>query len=1049
MIPLFIRKQNAGVIFRIREEDVIVETFEVSPKNETVLACPGRLLCTYPGPSVSFPATFLEDQTFLFELCSFLAQMNVDVLEGSAAHAGKAGSHVLEVRDTADPKYISNLLVGILTGFGEGDAAVQVPRITKRVADDVLWKDALLPWRRSPVWLVLRVALQTTLDAADAFKRYKSFLLFFMSDILERVMEIDISSHLVSHMRQKIGRRAGKLGDRLSTEIAEKIHNVLEKSEHLLQMRWNGIQNEERLALQGYWDPAVVHPERDTTLTLSNSMPYIRTVLSRKTPNRSTDALTSLLSSLKRPFRAASDFTSLMTIGFHSGDAITQETNLADFEFAIEQHADQWPTQGHISSSSKSCSLLSQKMKAYWKAASQSYGANAQARSCMFLCLLTMWVILDKFSVAQLPLLSKYPPEVPTVVLENLLLRREGELKRARKIMGYLYGRQTQAVYPSVFSVPAGDSFSVQYFDASHPLQQLKRDVEALATQQRTQKVAELRTLTANREKWLSAALGKQHAEYCGEKKVNCEKCNLTAKAKISIRVHEWPLPSDSALAKTIIFELRCPEMFSEWREATYWLLHDILTGAEHWTKMEGLATEKKKKKVSTPAIQHGVLAQFASQGFLGKALKRADHPRITYASATKSFSKTHYRKVKLPCNQQSVVLGNGCSWRLYDTTNSLWMDAPIREVGSALRCQIELHPSLLYQDLNFAMGKTHTMNDVLAQQSAMCSRDLNPLEYIAFCSLRAGGRTQWLNILRELASDALTFSSLQVHQLIYQAAYEIGPLSSSGVLEWHDELLSDPFCHQILALLETLYNNVADNWMELQTLHTAACLVTRILSVNVNIVVTQRATELLRSVRGRLHGWLLAAIQSTGVESANLTSIDLRICELAAICQTTYDVDPRHRRALLHTDEDVTIFLQCQIAISESSHEQIAGGQALKDLLWQHRRLSNELLPEVTRLALQSSVSVDNAVVAVWPHYRPNGRWIPVSSSVNWICSFTAAAEDSLSQVIHLNILTGQFLVDGKALGRLPAQILDHAVFKYAFGLVCLPSFFRLGASV
>ena len=44
---------------------------------------------------------------------------------------------------------------------------LDVPRIYKHTRDDVLLNDALTPWRRSPLWLVLRVALQTSLIRKD------------------------------------------------------------------------------------------------------------------------------------------------------------------------------------------------------------------------------------------------------------------------------------------------------------------------------------------------------------------------------------------------------------------------------------------------------------------------------------------------------------------------------------------------------------------------------------------------------------------------------------------------------------------------------------------------------------------------------------------------------------------------------------------------------------------------------------------------------------------------------------------------------------------
>jgi hypothetical protein len=56
-------------------------------------------------------------------------------------------SQTTEIRDTVYPKLVTEMLTGILRGVGQ---PAHVSRIHKRTRDDVLWNDALKPWRRSP-----------------------------------------------------------------------------------------------------------------------------------------------------------------------------------------------------------------------------------------------------------------------------------------------------------------------------------------------------------------------------------------------------------------------------------------------------------------------------------------------------------------------------------------------------------------------------------------------------------------------------------------------------------------------------------------------------------------------------------------------------------------------------------------------------------------------------------------------------------------------------------------------------------------------------------
>ena len=133
---MHIRAQNSALIVRrlTLTDFVQFEVFEVSPLTSPVMSTKGKLLCSYPGPAIQVPADTFMDERFLRQLSSFLVQMDVDRLD-STPTISKAGSVVNEVRESVHPRYISELLVGILRGFGQ---PAVVDRITKRIGDEVL-----------------------------------------------------------------------------------------------------------------------------------------------------------------------------------------------------------------------------------------------------------------------------------------------------------------------------------------------------------------------------------------------------------------------------------------------------------------------------------------------------------------------------------------------------------------------------------------------------------------------------------------------------------------------------------------------------------------------------------------------------------------------------------------------------------------------------------------------------------------------------------------------------------------------------------------------
>jgi hypothetical protein len=115
--------------------------------------------------------------------------------------------------------------------------------------------------------------------------------------------------------------------------------------------------------------------------------------------------------------------------------------------------------------------------------------------------------------------------------------------------------------------------------------------------------------------------------------------------------------------------------------------------------------------------------------------------------------------------------------------------------------------------------GTRHTPNDILAAQTS-CPKEINLHELIAFSGLRSGPRLQWLNIARELASPYLSFRREEVHILITQAAWQLGPLLD-GVREWHIDLNIPSFGNTLLCELESLLEKIRANWLEEVTVRT------------------------------------------------------------------------------------------------------------------------------------------------------------------------------------------------------------------------------------
>jgi hypothetical protein len=535
LLALLIRKQNTGLIIRVLSDKVICEMFEVSMPNKEVLACVGKLRCSFPDVTVSFGRSHLENEAFCREFASVLSQMNVDELDESSSHTTKAGNVLKEIRDPPSPHLITDWLAGVL-GALDGGLEAPATSVTKRIADDVLWKSALKPWRRSQVWLVLRVAMQTTLERAE----YKSFMLYMMASILEMVSRSSLGSDLLSCMRTKIARRAVKLdaSDCVPAFVQEKVFSSNSTADDVMNQRWKNIQESvDSLESLVPWDPKSLNIAADAHVKLPKSSPYISQLLSRSQADPQ--------SSIHTPnhphrLRHLPDLHSM----FHQRQRLikggeNRYLNLADFEDAIRDDLGQW-TQTHIQDATVP-RLLRETISDYYTIAHSAYKDSPENMSLMVLVILELWVALDKVVVRRYPLLSSYPPEIPEEILQSLLLRKGQDLARVAPLVQYLRDRRDCSSGPSVFGGICEDSFAVKFFESSGQLQKLKVNIEDKADTMKQQKMSQLRQKNEQCRRLKERAERLSHDHPLVEKRTrsrkgrlqsyhddsNCKKCQL------------------------------------------------------------------------------------------------------------------------------------------------------------------------------------------------------------------------------------------------------------------------------------------------------------------------------------------------------------------------------------------------------------------------------------------------------------------------------------------------------------------------------------------
>lgn len=514
------------------QHEVIFEAFEVSAQGDQVLAASNGLMRCFPGVGVTVSATKLAERPFRSFLATTISQLASEEVSQMLPRSKKAGTAVHEIRDTAHPGLITEGLMVQLLALGKPTSGHALP-ITKSVRDEVNWKNALLPWRRSPTWLILRVALQLVLRCSfrpgEDRIQYKNFLLYLMASLACKAPAY-LNSYVVvdglSVIRTKLGRRMYKIQDSVFTFVSSVVHGATNLVLTHLRDLQGRIKDEDRHIITQIVPSA---SSEDCHLSLLNSKKAIYDAMHYSVEPQ-------------RDLAFSRTTTPPLIINVHGFPTLQQDSILAlnAFENWVNEELHSLLYRKEVSYMIEACHRVEAVMDLYFRLAAPKYTADVRAKSLMLLTILELWVVLDKMSVQICPLLKEYSPEIPADFLEPLLLPKWSQMQRAEAVSEYIRGRRDAAnvTVPSIFSDPSARGFAAQYYDRSREHKELRGQIERHAHDCREAKKRELAELT---RRWCELRDDEAKEEHLYEDdstgqsihQLKCRKCSLGKKNEI------------------------------------------------------------------------------------------------------------------------------------------------------------------------------------------------------------------------------------------------------------------------------------------------------------------------------------------------------------------------------------------------------------------------------------------------------------------------------------------------------------------------------------
>lgn len=558
------------------------EAFETSARNEDVLATDNALQWDFPGCAVAVPLQTYRDDGFISTLANFLDNASRESLTDFSAHALKAGTSMPEYRNTSEPALVSSMLMAILQQNGR---RLTPTLLQKMVRDDVCWKNAEKPWKRLPYWLVLRVAisryLSQRLGGEIGRVEYKFLLAHLFSEFLTHVQHSGIRIDRLDFLKKKICRRLVKLD--VDNDRSQNCQ-VTDRIGYLFLGLGPGIQNsvsKAALFIEASW--------KRQKLAMTKLIPPLPKQAAFKDMKLdlkiSGQTLHKIWQGYSRPVK--------FNLGQQNSVSVAEAAKQHLMSFALEHFKlikKEMTQNAFCDETSYSPRSVIEKASClvnnYLAQASGAYQNIPELKSTLILNVMDLWVSMDKAICSLYPILGEFHPIFRPEMLDVLLLSTVNEMKRLQKIQFYLQDRIAACEGPvSIFDDPVRGSFGHRVYDSSEMSDEMKdlhESIERWATNLRNAKEQEWKTKSQEYTR-LSKSIDESTCVYQvddnnplapGYHDPDCRRCYLKRQlARIRIQAYEHPLPSDPFVAKSVIFELVCPQTLATYRDVTWTII--------------------------------------------------------------------------------------------------------------------------------------------------------------------------------------------------------------------------------------------------------------------------------------------------------------------------------------------------------------------------------------------------------------------------------------------------------------------------------------------
>ncbi|RMZ67587.1 p-loop containing nucleoside triphosphate hydrolase [Pyrenophora seminiperda CCB06] len=1028
MLILHLVAQNCALLIYYltsssNECSIVFEAFETSATAEKVLAAKGALQWDFPGSAVSIPESTFNEEHFQDALSIFIHQASSESVTRFAAIIWKAAAKIPEIRDTSDPALISGLLMTILEANG---TEIAVTRLRKHIRDSVIFDNSRKPWRRSAFYLVIRAAVQRHLyhhmGSEHGRLHYKTIMCILHTQLLEDVLK-KIPLEAAFSLRQKLGRRLAKLESdvrhvnesstgrkfRILSSLEDNFRAALVTTGAYLRRVWqNHRQSRERIVplLRSRANP------QETRLPLNNSGQMLRGVLTEHNTR-------------PRPEQRSS--AELLKLYEHSAASVKPYMRAISSHLLSSKYLEDVVLPAKRSEQPPGfCTIeLSKTIREYVPKVCAVNNSYPNQKSRHLLHLMELWVLMDVNAVACFPLLGDYHPGFDADILDPVQLLTLEEMSRAQAVRKYLAARHRKRLSciksKTIFDDPTDDCFAARYYDSEDiggELSTMRQEIEEDAEEDIDLKHIEWEEKSTLYEEVLrkfnenecvyetiifqNGMTESRHRRPCAWHDLRDQLRNLR------IKIFEHPLPSYEPVAKAALFEILCPEAFAAYRDAT-------------WSILSALCEQ--------PVVELDRISLIRDYSQLSPYINDTKC-QVTLGSLKKAHLESHYATWSFPVGIDDIIRSCGLRPRYYDRHGKLWTGS-FDKASFWHHFPVNFPPGSAMSHLGLQYSSWPTSNEVQASQ-ARCPQGLGLHEFIALQGLLVGTHSRWIDLVREMGSTNLNFSSESTWVIVSRLVLQHGPGSADDpYTDVHSALFDSELCARLLEQIRSRFEAIRRNWREPVQMELLIKVLLRLVSLTTNIIIRKDGFELLQLARNITNSWR-KELQSVVTEDSNVLHSAIWA---SLLCKRTLHIDGQRFDEAddLRAYIDASIILQYNLAGDFNSMPYHMRNAIIQDTLFAYDNRDH------LRSAILAHPNVFIASLAnLWPipsNYDTSKPNLKVNQETSWMSLTLDSTKENHSYFIHYNYLYGTLLIDGKEAGTLPLSYRTDPIFHRIFG--------------